>query len=204
MLPPLHPKSPDGGVVSQPRRRQGLFATVLAALGLALCASAACAQVFEVEDGAFRQVDASTPKPAAPRPMAAAVEAAAARYGLAPELLDAVVRGESSYRADAVSPAGAVGMMQLMPATARALGVNPRDPVDSLNGGAAYLRAQLDRFDGRIDLALAAYNAGPGAVERHAGVPPYRETRAYIAANLERLAARSLAAPSALNLAGQP
>lgn len=202
MLPPLHPKSPDGGEVSQPRRRQGVFATALAAL--ALYATAASAQVFEVEDGAFRQVDASTPKPAAPRPMAAAVEAAAARYGLAPELLDAVVRGESSYRADAVSPAGAVGMMQLMPATARALGVNPRDPVDSLNGGAAYLRAQLDRFDGRIDLALAAYNAGPGAVERHAGVPPYRETRAYIAANLERLAARSLAAPSALNLAGQP
>ena len=202
MLPPLHPKSPDGGEVSQPSRRQGVFATALAAL--ALYATAASAQVFEVEDGAFRQVDASTPKPAAPRPMAAAVEAAAARYGLAPELLDAVVRGESSYRADAVSPAGAVGMMQLMPATARALGVNPRDPVDSLNGGAAYLRAQLDRFDGRIDLALAAYNAGPGAVERHAGVPPYRETRAYIAANLERLAARSLAAPSALNLAGQP
>lgn len=204
MPSPLHPKSPDGGVVSQPRRRQGVFVTALAALGLALRASAACAQVFEVDDGAFRQVDASTPTPSAPRPMAAAVEAAAARYGLAPDFLDAVVRGESSYRADAVSRAGAVGMMQLMPATARALGVNPRDPVDSLNGGAAYLRAQLDRFDGRIDLALAAYNAGPGAVTHHAGVPPYRETRAYIAANLERLAARSLATPSALNLAGQP
>jgi soluble lytic murein transglycosylase-like protein len=91
-----------------------------------------------------------------------------------------------------------------MPATARALGVDPWDPVSNLNGGAAYLRAQLDRFGGRIDLALAAYNAGPAAVERHAGVPPYRETRAYIAANLKRLAEQSLAAPSTLNLAGQP
>jgi soluble lytic murein transglycosylase-like protein len=94
--------------------------------------------------------------------------------------------------------------MQLMPGTARALGVDPRNPIDNLNGGAAYLKAQLDRFDGRIDLALAAYNAGPGAVERHGGVPPYRETQAYVAANLQRLADQSLAASPSLSLVGQP
>jgi soluble lytic murein transglycosylase-like protein len=159
-----------------------------------------------VSDGALRPVDAAPPSAAvkaAPVAMAE-VRAAAARYGLAPELLDAVARQESGYRTGAVSAAGAVGVMQLMPATARALGVDSRDPVANLNGGAAYLRALLDRFGGRIDLALAAYNAGPGAVERHAGVPPYRETRAYVAANLQRLADQSLAAPSTLSLAGQP
>lgn len=128
--------------------------------------------------------------PAAYRP---AIEAAAARYDLSPAFLDAVVRAESGYAPDAVSPAGAIGLMQLMPGTARDLGVDPRDPRQNILGGAAYLRQLLDRFDGDIDRALAAYNAGPGAVERHAGVPPYRETRAYVAANLDRLAERSLA-----------
>lgn len=158
-----------------------------------------------MSDGAIRRVDAAARAPSTtPRPMAAQVRAAAARYGLAPELLDAVARQESGYRTDVVSRVGAMGVMQLMPATARALGVDPRNPIDNLNGGAAYLRAQLDRFDGRIDLALAAYNAGPRAVERHAGVPPYRETRAYVAASLQRLAEASLAAPSTLKPAGQP
>lgn len=132
--------------------------------------------------------------PAAYRP---AIEAAAARYDLSPAFLDAVVRAESGYAPDAVSPAGAIGLMQLMPGTARDLGVDPRDPRQNILGGAAYLRQLLDRFDGDIDRALAAYNAGPGAVERHAGVPPYRETRAYVAANLDRLARRSLAASGA-------
>jgi soluble lytic murein transglycosylase-like protein len=136
--------------------------------------------------------------------MPAAVRAVAARHGLAPELLDAVAQQESGYRASAVSPAGAVGVMQLMPTTARALGVDPRNPVESLDGGAAYLKAQLVRFGGRIDLALAAYNAGPEAVQRHAGVPPYRETRAYVAATLRRLAEASRDAPSPLQSAGQP
>ena len=132
--------------------------------------------------------------PAAYRP---AVEAAAARYELSPAFLDAVARAESGYDPDAVSPAGAIGVMQLMPATARDLGVDPRDPRQNILGGAAYLRLLLDRFDGDIDRTLAAYNAGPGAVERHAGVPPYRETRAYVAANLDRLAGQSLAASGA-------
>jgi soluble lytic murein transglycosylase-like protein len=132
------------------------------------------------------------------------VQAAAARYDLAPELLDTVARQESGYRPAAVSPAGAVGLMQLMPATARALGVDPTDPVQSLNGAAAYLRSLLDRFDGRIDLALAAYNAGPAAVERYAGAPPYRETRAYVSANLDGLARLSLAPSSTPSPKGQP
>jgi soluble lytic murein transglycosylase-like protein len=172
---------------------------------LALSASASSAQVFEVSDGTLRRVGpVEPPASTAPRAMGAAVRAAAARYGLAPELLDAVARQESGYRAGAVSRTGAIGVMQLMPETARALGVDPWDPVSNINGGAAYLRAQLDRFGGQIDLALAAYNAGPAAVERHAGVPPYRETRAYIAANLKLLAEQSLAASSTHNLAGQP
>lgn len=195
-----------GGAVAGPRRPSGVRPFGVALAALTLGATAASAQVFEVSDGALRRVDAGEPPPAsaAPRALAAEVKAAAARHGLAPELLDAVARQESGYRAAAVSPAGAVGVMQLMPATARALGVDPRNPVQSLDGGAAYLKAQLVRFGGRIDLALAAYNAGPEAVLRHAGVPPYRETRAYVAATLRRLAEASRDAPSTLQSAGQP
>jgi soluble lytic murein transglycosylase-like protein len=176
---------------------------------LAFSAQAASAQVFEVSGGAIRQVDGVrppvTPMAPASRPhFAAVIEAAAAKYDLAPELVDTIARAESNYRADAKSPAGAVGVMQLMPATARALGVDPRNPEDNIYGGAAYLRSLLDRFDGRLDLALAAYNAGPESVARYSGVPPYRETRAYVANNLNTLAEHSLAAPPVLNPAGQP
>ncbi|MGI9860096.1 lytic transglycosylase domain-containing protein [Moorella naiadis] len=105
----------------------------------------------------------------------------AARYNLSPELLRGIVTAESGFDPRAVSPAGAIGLMQLMPATARALGVNdPFDPAANLDGGARYLRQLLDRFQGDTRLALAAYNAGPGAVERYHGVPPYKETRSYI------------------------
>jgi soluble lytic murein transglycosylase-like protein len=108
------------------------------------------------------------------------VEEAARRYGLDPALVDAVVRAESGYDPSATSPAGAMGLMQLMPATARALGVaDPYDPVQNVHGGVRYLRGLVDRF-GDVTLALAAYNAGPGAVARHGGVPPYPETRAYV------------------------
>ncbi|MCC6484562.1 MAG: lytic transglycosylase domain-containing protein [Armatimonadetes bacterium] len=111
---------------------------------------------------------------------------AASRYDLDPALIHAVMMCESGGRANAVSSAGAQGLMQLMPATARSLGVdNPFDPQQSIMGGARYLRSLLDRL-GSADLAVAAYNAGPGAVEKYGGIPPYAETRNYVAAVMAR------------------
>ena len=110
------------------------------------------------------------------------VRQAAERYDLPPELIRAVIQAESNFDPAAVSLAGAQGLMQLMPATAEMLGVNnPFDIGQNIDGGARYLRQMLDRFEGELPLALAAYNAGPGAVERHGGtVPPYRETTRYV------------------------
>lgn len=115
----------------------------------------------------------------------------ARRYDLSPALLEAVVWQESRWRHNAVSPAGARGLAQLMPGTARYLGVDPDDPFANLEGGARYLREQLDRFDGDLELALAAYNAGPGRVIRSGGVPNIRETQNYVASIMGRLADHS-------------
>ena len=104
---------------------------------------------------------------------------AASRYGVPSGLFLRLVQQESGWNPSAVSPKGAIGLAQLMPQTARVLGVDPHDPAQNLEGGARYLRQQYDRF-GNWRLALAAYNAGPEAVERHGGVPPYRETRNYV------------------------
>ncbi|WP_304524172.1 transglycosylase SLT domain-containing protein [Cupriavidus sp. DB3] len=103
----------------------------------------------------------------------------AQRQGVDPALAARVMQTESGGRADAVSPKGAIGPMQLMPATARELGVNINDPYDNIRGGIRYLRKQLDAF-GTPELALAAYNAGPGAVRKHGGIPPYAETQNYV------------------------
>jgi soluble lytic murein transglycosylase-like protein len=109
------------------------------------------------------------------------IQPAAAKYGLDPNLVAAVIWAESSGDPNAVSKKGARGLMQLMPATARELGVdNVFDPGQNVDGGSRYLRRMLDEHDGDLSLALAAYNAGPNAVRRYGGVPPYRETRDYV------------------------
>jgi hypothetical protein len=116
-----------------------------------------------------------------PSPYDGLINRAAAKHQLDPALISAVMRQESGFRADVRSSAGALGLMQLMPETARQLGVaDPMDPEQNVDGGARLLRSLLDRFGGRLDLALAAYNAGPSAVDRYGGVPPYPETQAYV------------------------
>jgi len=126
------------------------------------------------------------------------ITAAARRNGVDPALLAGLVRQESNFNAAAVSPAGARGLTQLMPATAAGLGVaNPSDPVQALEGGARYLRRQLDAFGGDVTKALAAYNAGPGAVQRYGGVPPYAETQAYVQ-KVQAFAAAYRGTPSSL------
>lgn len=109
------------------------------------------------------------------------IQTAARQYQLEPSLLRAVIHAESGFNPRAYSKAGAQGLMQLMPDTAKELGVGDVWlPQQNIQGGAAYLASLLQQFSGNRRLALAAYNAGPGAVSRHAGVPPYAETRAYL------------------------
>jgi soluble lytic murein transglycosylase-like protein len=108
------------------------------------------------------------------------VDEAADRYGLPRQLVHSLVKTESAYQPKAISPKGAIGLMQLMPGTAKLLGVDPHDPVQNVDAGARHLRDLLLKYDGGLYRALAAYNAGAGAVEKYRGVPPYRETVLYI------------------------
>ncbi|HEX5619669.1 MAG TPA: lytic transglycosylase domain-containing protein [Solirubrobacteraceae bacterium] len=130
-------------------------------------------------------------------PYGAEITAAAKKYGLDPALLAGLVKQESGFNPNAGSPAGARGLTQLMPSTAAGLGVtNVLDPAQSLEGGAKYLRQQLDAFGGDVTRALAAYNAGPGAVKRYGGVPPYAETQNYVRAVQANAAAYRAASPT--------
>ena len=120
------------------------------------------------------------------------IQVAATRFGVDRNLVDAVAWQESRYNPRALSTAGAMGVMQLMPGTARQLGVrNPQDVEQNVVGGTAYLRQQLERFGNNVPLALAAYNAGPGAVMKYGGIPPYRETQNYVRQIMQRLSATS-------------
>jgi soluble lytic murein transglycosylase-like protein len=104
-------------------------------------------------------------------------------HNLRPELIQAVMEVESGYRPDAISRAGAIGLMQLMPPTAKFLKVNPHDPEQNVEGGARLLDLLIKKYEGRrngLALALAAYNAGAGAVDQFNGIPPYKETQAYV------------------------
>lgn len=174
----------------------GVSAIVRAALPvlLALLAvpCAARAQVIEIaDDGEARVVSSVADLGAAADSSERAAQAAdpfdsaARRYNVDAGLLRALAWTESRGHNEAVSVKGARGIMQLMPATAAELGVDPRDPVANIHGGAAYLARQIATF-GQVPLALAAYNAGPGAVLRSGGIPPYAETRAYVATIMQR------------------
>lgn len=138
--------------------------------------------------------DSRLSAPLAPRPVPSRrdlrgyVRAAALRHGLPPELVLAIVEAESDFNPRAVSPRGARGLMQLMPVTASSLDVDDSfDPYENIEAGVRHLRRLMDRFDGELPLVLAAYNAGEGAVQVYGGVPPYRETRRYVARILRRL-----------------
>lgn len=137
-----------------------------------------------VEDSAPpAPTQAPTARPAPAKPALTPQEladAAANKYGLPPALVRSVMAQESANRPNAVSPKGAIGLMQLMPATARGLGVDPDDPAQNVDGGTRLLRDLLVKYDLNLWHALAAYNAGEGAVQKYNGIPPYRETVNYV------------------------
>ena len=193
--------------------RMSLVACGCGALAIAISGSAR-AQEFQVFDHDLSRVEVTTDEGRAFNPTAIylgkpdgstayidrsfkealyepLIRQAEARYQLPPRLLQALIWQESRFNPMAISPAGAAGLAQLMPGTARQLGVSNRhDPVQNIDGGARYLKQMLDRF-GAIHLALAAYNAGPGAVSRAGGIPTNRETPGYVKSVIGRWMAYS-------------
>ena len=184
-------------------RRRGL--AFLGPCVLALYAASAQAQVMEVQpDGSTRTYAgpvvafddgvhplmagiAHAPFVRAAPSVAAAIQGAAERHHLSTDLVEAVAWQESRLHQNAVSPKGARGVMQLMPATAKSVGVDAGNLDGNVDGGTTYLAQMMTRFDGDLIKALAAYNAGPAAVARYGGVPPWRETMNYVDAILDRL-----------------
>jgi len=154
---------------------------------------AAAVQDYENDEAPTQVVQPATPSaiaqppvpPAAaavPSPFSAAelADTAADKYGLPRQLVRSVMAAESGFQPQAVSPKGAIGLMQLMPGTAAQLGVDPFDPAQNVDAGTRYLRELLEKYNGGLRHALAAYNAGPGAVDKYNGVPPYQETVNYV------------------------
>lgn len=139
----------------------------------------AVAQAEQKAEATRQQVSGAIKAPAAFAPL---IQQAAQKYGVDPDLITAVIQAESSFNPRAISRVGAQGLMQLMPATARALGVtNAFDPAQNIEGGTKYLRQLLDQFGGNEALAVAAYNAGPHAVKKYGNnIPPYQETQNYV------------------------
>lgn len=177
--------SMGGSPFTRPTALPGIGMPTIGGLGIGIDgASAGCSCGRVHASSGSGAITGAVPEAGAP--FVPLFEQAGARYGIDPALLAAVAWTESGFRPDAVSSAGALGLMQIMPGTAAHLGVDPRDPAQAVDGAARYLRAQLDAFGGDTTLALAAYNAGPGAVRQHGGVPPYAETMAYV----QKVAAR--------------
>jgi soluble lytic murein transglycosylase-like protein len=193
--------SPAGAPVATPQTTTGTtpastnFAAHLASVTGASPTAAATDPAATPATSATPASGASTP--GAKTPYAAEIDAAAAKYNVDPALLRGLIRQESNFNPNAGSPAGARGLTQLMPGTAAALGVNPSVPAQAIEGGAKYLRQQLDKFGNDPAKALAAYNAGPGAVQRYGGVPPFAETQNYVRKVLAYAAEYRQAAPAA-------
>ena len=173
----------DGNIVTVTLRQGGQ-----ATFSLAMVSDIAPDEVPDAPDRSAAEAPSAAPsfgrQPLQARPFAALIEVVSLRHGIDPALVHAVVQAESNYRPRVKSPVGARGLMQVMPGTARDLGVKNAgllfDPGQNLEAGVKYLKSLLERFQGDLPTALAAYNAGPAAVLKYAGIPPYPETQNYV------------------------